>query len=216
MSDSKFTANADFRGNVYGILAFAFSPPKQGDAKLYEAILNAQSALSSTDVSSLQQRELPPPSFEDLNREYLKLFVGPGHIQCPPYEAVYRKERPTLQRGLVMGPSTADVRRRYGEANLNLSEKFTDLPDHIAAEMEFMHYLCTEESKLTEQGHLHESEARSKMQRGFFKEHLKPWAETFADCVLRSTDSTFYKAAARLMKAFVNGEYDYLLGGDPT
>ena len=111
-----------------------------------------------------------------------------------------------------MGPSTADVRRRYAEADLVLAKKFNDLPDHIAVEMEFMHYLCAEERRAIEAGNLQEAARRSQMQQQFLKEHLEPWVDTFADCILRSTNSSFHKSAAKLLKNFVKSESEHFQG----
>jgi len=193
---------------VYGILALAFSTPRMESGRLYEAILQAHHALRPNDQPT---RKEPEPPTERLSREHLRLFVGPGKVPCPPYESVYRQDRPVMERGLVMGPSAADVRHRYTEAGLVLPKNFTDLPDHIAVEMEFMHFLCAEELKFVEQGNLQESERRKKMQQEFAKEHLE-WVQRFADRVLKSTNSSFYKSAAELLKEFVKNESQYLLG----
>ena len=95
-----------------------------------------------------------------------------------------------------------------------MSKKFTDLPDHITVEMEFMHFLCDEESKFAEQGNAQELSKIRKMQKEFLNEHLKPWVNDFADCVLRSANSSFYKAAASLLKTFIVRESENFLRSD--
>jgi putative dimethyl sulfoxide reductase chaperone len=210
----KVTEEYEFRANVYGILALAFSLPRIEAGKLYEAILQAHHSLRPNDEPIPKEHDTQGLPAAQLSKEHLRLFVGPGRVPCPPYESVYREDRPILERGLVMGPSTADVRHRYAEANLVLPKNFTDLPDHIAVEMEFMHFLCTEELKSIEQNNLQESARTKKMEQEFLKEHLEPWVERFADCVLKSTNSYFYKLAARLLKAFVKDESEYLLGSN--
>lgn len=203
------TAKANFRSNVYRTLALAFTPPQADTETLYMAILDTYAAVHSIKNPSSSETSRPSDTVPtNLSKEHLRLFVGPGHIQCPPYESVYRKDRPLPERGLVMGPSTADVRRRYTEANLNMSKKFTDLPDQIAVEMEFMHFLCAEESKFTQQGDLQESTKFRKMQEEFLIDHLKPWTNAFADCILKSSNSPFYNAAANLLKEFIQMELE--------
>jgi TorA maturation chaperone TorD len=113
-----------------------------------------------------------------------------------------------------MGPSTADVQRRYAAAGLGVSKSYTDLPDHIAAEMEFMHFLCAEESKFRQQGNDEETKKRRIMERDFLKDHIEPWVASFADCVLASTTLSFYKAAATLLKGFTKSEADYFREGN--
>jgi len=200
---------ATFRSNIYRILALSFAPPRTESKNLYVAILEALAILRSTGADPSEGVR-----FSDLSREHLRLFVGPGHIQCPPYEAVYRKDKPLLEKGLVMGPSMADVRRRYAEANVAMSQKFTDLPDHIAVEMEFMYFLCIEESKFTEQRNNEELSKIRKMQQEFLDEHLKPWVNDFANCVLQSSNSSFFKASANLLKAFIESESEHFREGE--
>jgi TorA maturation chaperone TorD len=48
------------------------------------------------------------------------------------------------------------------------------------------------------------------MQREFHKNHIEPWVGDFADCILRSTTSSFYKATASVLKEFAKSEAAYL------
>jgi TorA maturation chaperone TorD len=198
------------RSSIYRILASAFSPPRPETGSLYEGLLEAHSALQATEDPPEETGASENPSFPALGKEHLRLFVGPGHIPCAPYEAVHRKDRPAFERGLVMGPSTAEVRRAYLAAGLDVSKNYTDLPDHIAAEMEFMHFLCAEESRFEREGNRREAVRMRDMQREFHKNHVQPWVADFADCVLRSTTSPFYKTAANVLKQFAMREADYL------
>jgi len=198
------------RARVYRMLAAAFSSPNANTGKFYDALLEVHASLRSTETPIELTRMSQSPSFPTLAREHLRLFVGPGHIPCPPYEAVYRKDRPDFERGLVMGPSTAAVKRAYLAAGLDLSKTYSDLPDHIAAEMEFMQFLCVEEARLERLGNRVDAAKMKEMQREFHKDHLELWAGDFADCILRSTASPFYKAAASVLKEFAKMEADYL------
>jgi len=200
---------------MYGILALAFSPPPADAERLHNAISDAIASLQASESPSSDDCGGWHPSFPQLSKEYLRLFVGPGHIPCPPYESVHRKDRPKFERGLVMGPSASDVRRTYSQAGVDIAKKFTDLPDHVAVEMEFMHFLCSQELKSAEAGNLQQAEKMRAMQRKFLEEHIKPWIETFADSVTESTTSPFYKDAANLLKTFTNADATDIAGGDP-
>jgi len=201
---------AVMRSRIYRILAAAFSPPKADTGSLYDALLEVHASLRPTNAPLKATHASENASLPALAKEHLRLFVGPGHIPCPPYEAVYRKDRPDFERGLVMGPSTADVRRAYLAAGLNISKTYTDLPDHIAAEMEFMQFLCAEETRLAQQGNNEAAAKMKSMQREFHKNHIEPWAGDFADCILRLTTSPFYKATASVLKEFARSDADYL------
>jgi len=197
------------RSGIYRTLAVALSRPKQDLSGVYDALLEAQATLASTRAQ-LDTQTSEKPTLPSLAKEYLRLFVGPGHVPCSPYEAVHRNDRPDFERGLVMGPSTADVRRAYLAAGLDLSENYTDLPDHIAAEMEFMQFLCVQETRFRQQGNEEEAAKMKTMQREFHKKHIAPWVGDFADCILRSTTSPFYKVTAGVLKDFAKKEAEYL------
>ena len=198
------------RTNVYLILASAFSTPRHETGRLLEGLVEAYSSLSGAEDPPPEAGLFESTSLPELAKEHLKLFVGPGHIPCAPYESVHRKDRPAFERGLVMGPSTAEVRRAYLAAGLDVSKKYTDLPDHIAAEMEFMHFLCGEESRFEKEDNPREAARMRSMQAEFHRNHLEPWIADFADCILCSTTSPFYKAAANLLKQFAKRETEYL------
>ena len=197
------------RSGIYGILAAALSRPKQDPSGVYDALLEAQATLASTKAQ-LDTHASERPTLPALAKEYLRLFVGPGHVPCSPYEAVHRNDRSDFERGLVMGPSTADVRRAYLAAGLDLSKNYTDLPDHIAAEMEFMQFLCVQETRFRQQGDEEEVAKMKTMQREFHKKHIAPWVSDFADCILRSTTSPFYKVTAGVLKDFARREAEYV------
>jgi len=198
------------RGEIYRILAAALSSPKADTGSLYHVLIIAHETLQSTKFPLEVAYTSANPSLPALAKEHLRLFIGPGHVPCPPYEAVYRKDRPNFEKRLVMGPSTADVRRAYLAAGLNLSKTYTDLPDHIATEMEFMQFLCAEETRLAQEGNNEAAAKMKDMQREFHKNHIEPWVGDFADCIERSTTLPFYKATACLLKEFAKSETDYL------
>ena len=215
MPNDSETTKANLRSSIYAVLALAFSTPKDQSQieKLHAAILEAKEDLGLVEVTDSKNVSQLPTSSSNLSREHLRLFVGPGRVKCPPYESAVRKDRPKPERGLVMGPSTADVRKRYAAAGVAVSKNYKDLPDHVAAEMEFMHFLCFEESKFRSQGNQEQAERYCGMERDFIQDHLAPWVTDFADCVLATTNSPFYKDAANLLKEFAKSEVGYISEG---
>lgn len=75
-----------------------------------------------------------------LTAEYERLFVGPAAIPCPPYEAVWRMDRPKHEQGTVLGKSTVRVKQLYAELGLRLRPDQVELADHIAIELEALAY----------------------------------------------------------------------------
>jgi TorA maturation chaperone TorD len=130
-----------------------------------------------------------------LEIEYNRLFVGPGRLQAPPYESVYRDSR-----GLVMGPAARDVERRYAEAGLALAPEHRDLPDHIATELGFMAYLAMREAEAKDE----ERRTWRERERSFLQDHLGVWLPLFCRRVKEASQHPFYTALAELTVTFVN------------
>ena len=187
------------RAALYDIFSNLFYKPEPG----IEGTIRAFLEIAREERGEPLDITVPDP--EKLEIEYNRLFVGPGHVPCPPYESVYRKDRPLMERGLVMGPSTIDVQKRYAKAGLEKSRDFKDLPDHIAVELEFMKYLCIREA---EEG----PEKWRIMQAEFLKYHIKPWYMEFLDCVKRH-GSGFYAILADELEKFLKEEIDYICEG---
>jgi putative dimethyl sulfoxide reductase chaperone len=184
------------RAEIYQILATAFYPPVQGTAE----------KLWSLALSQWKPEGTVPPEldFTELRLEYNRLFVGPGALACPPYESVYRRDRPESERGMLMGPSAIDVKRRYSEAGLQFNKSFSDLPDHIAVELEFMCFLCAKEAEAAVSSAV-ETTLKTR-QTEFWKIHLNPWIGEFSDRLLKNSRSPFYKASALFLNEWIEEE----------
>jgi putative dimethyl sulfoxide reductase chaperone len=183
------------RAALYQVLSSAFYPPKQDMANVWEAMNRAAE----------EGAGMNPPDLARLKLEYNRLFVGPGKLPCPPYESVHRSDRPEMELGLVLGPSTSEVKKAYAEAGLVIGPAFRDLPDHIAVELEFMHFLCTKELESKGDG-----AKWHRMQKEFVRSHLKPWVGAFAAKTVAEAKSPFYRLAATLLDEFVKDETEYL------
>lgn len=205
---SEFTKNdsadpaARKRADLYRILSESFYPPKSEVAEKLWVL-----AISKWAADSSEKFE---PNSVELRLEYNRLFVGPNALPCPPYESVYRKERVDSEIGMLMGPTVLDVKKRYNEAGLEIAKSFTDLPDHIAIELEFMCFLCTKESESVASG-ADESIWRHR-QEEFCKLHLEPWIEEFSSRVINNTRSAYYRAAAELLRDWIQEEGEALEG----
>ena len=139
---------------------------------------------------------------EYLNVDYAKLFVGPFNLLAPPYGSVYLED----QR-MVMGNSTVDVQKRYQEAGLDVDAKFKDAPDHIAAELEFMHFLVFKEMEATSEGDAGGFINCLLMQRSFLEDHLGAWISDFAGNIVNNAQTPFYQNLALATEAFVKDDF---------
>lgn len=190
------------RSGLYKILASAFYPPQAG---LWEEIWN--NAISKW--SSEQNKTGTELNLEEIRLEYNRLFVGPNALPCPPYESVYRRDRPASELGMLMGPSVLDVKKRYGEAGLQIAQNFPDLPDHVSVEMEFMSYLCSKEADAICSQEEDETTTWRSRQAEFWRIHLEPWIPQFSKAVLSNSRSIFYRAAATFLKDWIEDEGEF-------
>lgn len=202
---------AEVRASVYCALAVGFSAPSRRNlqelsSQLLEVMqqrrsLNVWPALDGR-IKALQA-SINGSARLSLKAEYHRLFVGPYKLPAPPYASVYLESEPT-----VMGPSTLKVLRMYEEAGFLLSPSFKDLPDHIAAELEFMALLCEEERAAWQRNDFPLALKLLSQEETFLGEHLVRWVPSFASRISSSTDAPFYRALASLLQDYVLFDLD--------
>ena len=151
--------------------------------------------------SELQRTE----NLEKLKVEFARLFIGPYRLAAPPYGSIYLEGKRK-----IMGDSTIDVRRRYRDSGLTLSENFKDVPDHIAAELEFMYFLVSNEIDAIRSEQLDEGSETLYRQGSFLADHLGAWIGGFSHNMEEATDCKFYRNLARATRVFVAEDLDYL------
>jgi TorA maturation chaperone TorD len=150
------------------------------------------------DIAGMKGAEL-------LEIDYARLFVGPFNLLAPPYGSVYLEgERQ------VMGSSTADVQMRYRAVGLDIDTGFKDAPDHVAAELEFMHFLIFKAMEAAGQGAADQVIASLTNQQAFLEIHLGAWIHEFADNVVKNATTSFYRNLARATEKFIKDDY-YIL-----
>jgi len=144
-------------------------------------------------------------NLEKLKVEFARLFIGPYRLAAPPYGSIYLDEERK-----IMGDSTIDVRKRYLDSGLAISENFKDAPDHIAAELEFMYFLVSNEINAISSEQLDESSEFLYRQKSFLIDHLGAWIVNFSSNTEISTDCDFYRNLARTTRIFIAEDLNYL------
>jgi TorA maturation chaperone TorD len=142
---------------------------------------------------------------EVIKIDYAKLFVGPYQLLAPPYGSVYLENERK-----VMGDSTLDARNRYGDAGLEISENFRDVPDHIAVELEFMYFLIFQEIEAATHSKMEDFIEYLKKQESFLEDHLGAWVSDFTKNIIANSESQFFKALAQLTKIFIKQDLQRL------
>lgn len=128
--------------------------------------------------------------------EYNRLFVGPGPLEAPPWESVYRsKER------LIFGDETLSVRRFYQDFGLAIKNENREPDDHIGLELEFMAFLSKQaaESKRGNKNIDRFMDASDK----FMKEHLQEWVADLCYDLEVKAQKDFFRGLAKLTKGWV-------------
>jgi DMSO reductase family type II enzyme chaperone len=211
------------RSRLYQLLAAAFTVP---DRDFYRA---AQSGLFvgelarnaaylpyplplAEDPATRQGLEQGDSSQKELQAEYIGLFdVGMPGPPCPLYAGEYQKSRRGVMEELV---------RFYNHFGVRLSDRTREMPDHLTAELEFMHFLTFREVTA-----LHFQQPRDsylRAERDFLARHLCAWLPLLRERLERLQPSTrrptwaFYAALVRFTEAFTSGDRAYLEALLPT
>jgi putative dimethyl sulfoxide reductase chaperone len=138
---------------------------------------------------------------EALKVEFARLFVGPFSLLAPPYGSVYLDAERK-----IMGDSALDLQQRYREVGLDLAEDFKDAPDHIAAELEFMHFLIIKELQAVNHADLNEITSCMDKQRSFLGDHLGAWIAPFTQQVEERTCNDYFAGLAAATRLFVEND----------
>lgn len=135
----------------------------------------------------------------DLLLDYTRLFLGPMNILAKPYGSFWLEEENTL-----MGDSTVAVLDLYSEAEFEMDEEFKELPDHIAAELEFLYLLTFRENEAQVAGE--DTTKWADLRKLFLAQHLGAWVTPFSAALAAGAKCDFYRELAKLTEMFVRSE----------
>lgn len=191
------------RSNCYKLLAACFYQPQKEtfmEEGLFEnlTVLLKQACPDAVVFSEKMGQAILNYNNEDLLIDYAKLFIGPYELKAAPYGSIYLDDARK-----VMGDSTIEVIKIYKDEGLSIDEKFKELPDHIAVELEFMYYLIFKEIEALENSDngraAHFIETHELFQHRF----LGKWVKPFCDKIKQGTDNEFYSSLADCLSTFV-------------
>ncbi len=119
---------------------------------------------------------------------------------CPPYEGIYY-EKP---RSAVM----LEVSEFYKSFGLRMSQKEgkREFPDHICAELEFLHFLTFKEAHATGE----KLKEYLLAQKDFLERHLIQWIPGFCSKLQDPESPPFYALLARITSSFIDCEFELL------
>lgn len=204
------------RARVYRTLSLAYARP--ADEPLLEQLgswSRLPQQLPGEDLPAVMRRGLRklgawldshraqpmPDRLMALGAEFTQLFRGLNRAQSPlpPYESVYREEA-----GLVFGELTAEVRQEYRRFGLDVAEGLKgEPPDHISFELEFMHYLCSQEAQAWGKGDKTVAVRLLEAEKHFLQKHLTRWVSAFAENIAKFDGSGFYTGLTQMTQGWL-------------
>jgi TorA maturation chaperone TorD len=203
-------SNYDFekgtaRENLCRFLAACYYQPDPAFAeeRMFDSMLDAAKQIAPVLAAQARRlgEEFSAEDPESLLLDYTRLFLGPSHAIAKPYGSVWLEDRKTL-----MGDSTMAVLALYEEGGFEMDEEFRELPDHIAAELEFLYLLIYRENEGHRNGELEALKAATGLEKRFLDEHLGLWIGPFTAAVKGGAQSGFYRQLAELTDRFVRME----------
>ena len=175
---------------IEGEMVQAF-PFYESDTDLGKAIDTILNYFKQSDVTSKK-------GAQNLHWDYTRMFIGPGEVQAPPWESIYRD----MER-LHFSKETLKVRDAYRKYNL-LHRRFGHDPDdHIGLELDFMHKLCEMAKEKTEGTDGKELLEILEDQKAFLEDHLLKWIPAWSKDVVKGAETDFYKGAAHLLNVYL-------------
>lgn len=193
--------NVSGRGDCFKLLAACFYEPdkqlfiEEALGEKLEQVLG-QVAPDCVTFARQMKNTLKKTDQNTLSIEHAALFVGPFELIAAPYGSVYIEKKRT-----VMGKSTISAAQYYQDAGLSVDIK--EPPDHIAIELEFMHYLCFKEAAAIRDGQTENGRQLKEKQKHFYFTALKPWAGKFCEAIRAGTGNEFYINVANCLDRFL-------------
>jgi TorA maturation chaperone TorD len=184
------------------IAACYYEPAAEfAEERLFDSMA-AAAARVDPELAALARRlgeAFAASSLRDLLVDYAQLFLGPGQARAQPYASVWLSGENRL-----MLDSTVDVLRLYEQAGFAVDATFHELPDHVAAELEFLYLLIHRDNEARWRGD--EQSRAAALLRGFVEGHLGRWLGAFLLAMHDAAKTGFYETLAELTEAFVRGE----------
>lgn len=199
------------RSNLYGFLAAAFRAEPTAELlremrePAFQEALAAAGVRLGVNGDGYQERRL----VDELAQEFTRLFIGPGgHI--PPYAAIHLGG----EGASLWGPDTVWVKDFIENAGFDYRTDYSDLPDHLGVELEFMQELTAREAEALDNGDSAEANALRRLQTEFLTRHMARWVPEFCRKVAAAAQLPFYAGAATLTEDFVQSEAAALSDGN--
>lgn len=210
---TRFAASSDpqeivlARSLIYRRLADGFRYPDEviypllASPSLYEELRGACAVLEyhecAHDLSELGPASvLPRTEMESAYLDSFEVTDGTGNF-CSLHEGNYRRD-------LSHSQLLIELKSLYEHFGLVMAEEANELPDHVCAELEFMHFLTLKQAEALEAGA--DADAYIQAQRDVGTGHLKCWLPAQAVRASEVVTEAFYRQWSQLTADFISRE----------
>lgn len=197
------------RADVHRLMATCFYPPAEGlsgDQVQEDLVATFQRVCpSAAEAARGLAARVAEVGAEELAVEHARLFVGPFELEAPPYGSIYLDEGRR-----VMGDSTLAVINAYADEGLVLDDQFGEMPDHIAAELEFLHYLASMQAAALTRNDRVEALRLAHVQQRLLATLVLPWIGQFCDRIRQADTSGVYARLADCLDTFLSADRAYI------
>ena len=213
------------RSRIYSFIAECFRYPdekfqaqaKKGDIQsaFGQSFSDLPYSFDWTEKEQIGLEGIAGAEEEAIEVEFIRLFeAGPGNPPCPLQEGLYREDRKTVFKELVLFYNHFGLSYEAGSQ--------ADRPDHVCYEMEFLHYLTFKELLAIQNGK--ESLPYIRAQRDFLERHPGRWLPDLVgkmDKIGKHPPEThdaamevfrFYAGLAGMAARYTSAEIRYLNG----
>lgn len=193
---------ANARADLCRFLSACYYEPavEFSEERLFNSINAAASQLSPV-LAEHAQRLADTFAGEDLQAllvDYTRLFLGPGQPLAVPYGSHWRSPADES----VEDP-TGSLLQFYDDGGFAIDEGFSDLPDHVAVELEFLYLLCFTQARAESSGERQEASNAVAWRRHFLAQHLGAWVEPLAAAMRLHARTAFYRELADITVCWV-------------
>jgi len=195
---------------MYGLLASLFAREidqeqlTQLRSPAFREVLEALEVDLGDEFFTQDQESL----LEELAIEFTALFIGPGNF-ISPHESVHH-QRDDGDHGKLWGADTVAVKKFIEATGLEYQAGFGGMPDHIAAELEFVQKLEERIGSARADGQSELVDNLELIKGRFLTEHLLAWGPGLMDKVIKKARLSFYREIAVLTKGFLLQEEELM------
>jgi TorA maturation chaperone TorD len=136
---------------------------------------------------------LSQEAFDNIESDYMHLFVGPSKVLAPPWESFYlSKDHILFQK------QTLQVRNWYRRYGLQVENLYNEPDDHLGIEFSFLGHMASLTLEASKAGDQDSFDNHWKAQSVFVRTHLSRWVYLWYANVEKYASTAFYAGLGRL------------------